>query len=704
MGLVVYENRVKVFLGVSLAVLLVCIVRLAQLQLSAPGPVQAEIDQLKELGTRARQFQTLRGKILDRRGATLAADMPQFEVRINYRLSCYLDDRVAQAKLAAVPMADQYKVHQQIKGRRQDLERILAKCARFGLNRVQAETNLQNLNDTVWNIRSFFYWARNQPDADLMAKYGGLNSVPVSQAIAALERRYPEAAERNRRIAALEDVPDLERDGTLLELKTEDEVTEAQLEFTDCNDVEVLPTGQRYYPYRSAAAQTIGWVGGATQPLKAFANDPLASYQQGEVCGREDGVEYVCESILRGRRGEVAYDIDKQLIRQTESQLGRDVQLTLDIDLQERIERRILDPQLNPAYCRAPTAAVVLDVRSGEILALVSLPSFDLNGARDHYGKLLADPNRPTVNRTIYRHYPPGSVAKPAILIAGLESGAITAQEPISCPAAEPPAGWPRCLIYRRSHTGHDSLWTNTARNATKGSCNVYFSRLAASLDAPVLQQWLLRFGYGREIPLDCPVPPAPGSIPRRLRQWPGEIGSTLAAAHPDGEIPPLLERDRKMFGIGQGNFRVTPLQVANAFATLARGGRFLPPRLFLSPAPPAPAEPVDLPIAPATLDVVRDGMSAVVNEQGGTAYTVFAGNDLGRHGVKLYGKTGSTEGPDNAWFAGFAQDTQGAKIALAVVVEGGQHGGSDAGTLARAIFEYCVEAGYVGSAPPAAR
>ena len=703
-----YEKRVKVFVGVILALLLICIVRLAQMQLGADATVQEQIAALKELPGLSKQLKTLRGKIVDRNGEILAADIPQFQICINYRLSCFLDDRVVVAKLAAAILQNanpsQYRIHKEVVEKRQDLEGVLDKCSRFGLTREQVESRIKALNDTVWNMKSFLYWRRNSPDPNLIAKYKTVNHVPLSQALAQLERQYPDLAERNQHIAQIEDqdIPEMNRRGWLVELKTEDDVFAAQLELADTEDLEILPTGHRYYPYRSAAAQTIGWVGQATQvrDRKVFADDPLASYLHGEVCGREDGVEYACESILRGRRGELVYDIDQQLIRETETEFGRDVQLTLDIKLQQQIEQRLTDPKVNLDYARAPIAGALIDVSSGDILALVSLPNYDLNAARHDYGKLQADPNQPVMNRALCRLYPPGSVAKPAVLIAGLESGAITPEEPISCPAAAPPSGWPRCWIYKRGGGGHDGSWTNNARNATRGSCNVYFSHLADRIDSLVLQEWFYRFGYGREVPLSYPEPPSPGSIPRHLRQWPGEIGSKPVSAATDTEsfdqIPPLEGRDRKMFGIGQGNFRVTPLQVANAFATLARGGRSLPPRLFLDPELP-PAEPVALPISPATLNVVYDGMSAVVNERGGTAYEAFATSDLAKHGVKVYGKTGSTERPFDAWFAGFAEDRAGTRIALALVVEGGQHGGGDAGPLAREVLQLCVQAGYLG-------
>ena len=702
-----YEKRVKVFIGISLAVLLICLLRLAQMQLFADDSLQDEIAKLKELRGLSKQFKTLRGKILDRQGEILAADLPQFQICLNYRLSCFLDDRVVIAKLAAARIEDTAEIYKQVDDKRQDLEQILDKCSLFGLSRRQVEDRIRGLNDTVWNLRSFYCWAGGNPDPNVVAKYQDLTHVPLAEALASLARQYPDPAERNRRIAKVTDIPEMSQDLPLVELKTEDEVFAAQqLECMDTNDVQILPTGRRYYPCRQAAAQTIGWVGPATQPrdLQAFADDRLANYLKGEVCGREDGVEYACESLLRGRRGEVVYDIDRQLVRQTDTEFGQDVRLTLDIRLQEQIERRLTDPKVNPDYARAPMAGAIIDVRSGDILALVSLPSYDLNSIRRDYDKLLADPNRPTTNRALCRLYPPGSVAKPVVLIAGLESGAITPGESIPCPAAPAPTGWPNCWIYRQHKAGHDGSWTNNnARNATKGSCNIYFSHLADRIDTRALQEWLFRFGYGREIPLCCPAPPSAGTIPRHLRQAPGEIGSTMAAITTDAEsvdqLPRLLERDRKMFGIGQGNFRVTPLQVANAFATLARRGRHLPPRLFSSPESAPAAEPVDLPISPATLQVVYEGMSAVVNERGGTAYDAFAGSGLAQRGVTVYGKTGSTERPYHAWFAGFAEDREGAKIALALVVESGQHGGSDAGPLACEILKLCVEAGYLGHA-----
>jgi cell division protein FtsI/penicillin-binding protein 2 len=192
----------------------------------------------------------------------------------------------------------------------------------------------------------------------------------------------------------------------------------------------------------------------------------------------------------------------------------------------------------------------------------------------------------------------------------------------------------------------------------------------------------------------------------RNFDQASGIISSGIVrgAVRSFADVPPLRERERRMFGIGQGNFRATPLQVANAMAALARRGIFKRPKLIKEVSnfkfQTSNSSGIDLGISPDTLDVIYDGMSAVVNEYGGTAnrqfepfLTIFARED-----VKVYGKTGSTERPEHAWFGGFAADSTGRKIAFAVVVEGGQHGSSDAAPLAREIIQLAVNEGHIGN------
>jgi penicillin-binding protein 2 len=329
------------------------------------------------------------------------------------------------------------------------------------------------------------------------------------------------------------------------------------------------------------------------------------------------------------------------------------------------------------------------------------LPVFDLNYIRRNYGAALLNANEPLRNRALNKQYPPGSVIKPLILIAGLESSKISPDEIIGCPAKKAPSGWPSCWLYNRfSWTGHDDKGLNYARNAVRGSCNIYFSRLADRIGPSVLQGWLFAFGYGRKTPL-TPAAVRQTKQKRDLRQAAGVISTS----RPQGpitafeQLPILAAGERRYFGIGQGNLRATPLQVANAMAAIARGGFYKAPRLFIEdPNGPGP-DAINLNISPATLDVVRDGMRAVVSEPEGTAYNEFEPAGFAWQEVEVFGKTGSTEAPDHAWFAGFAEDGAGRGIAIAVVVEGGQHGSSDAGPLARDIIQFCIDAGYIGAA-----
>jgi penicillin-binding protein 2 len=708
-----YKKRITILIIAGTILLGVCVFRLADMQLLSTSFYREQVSQLRIQQGSFQQVRTMRGRILDRYGQILAADEPRFWLAINYELSRFLDERVLQAMSLRVkskaPDSNTSPLQQEFADRQEDLDLLINKCVQFGMSREEVVLRLQKINDKIWNLRTFFAWARNSPGADLMKKYGrNLNNIPLAEAVADFEKKFPDPCDRLLLINKVDDIAELKKTQPIVELKTEDAVFAARVEFINVPGVEVTAKGQRVYPFGSAAAQTIGWVGPPRQQDKdLFAEDRLSSYLDDELCGREDGVEYVCEQILRGKRGEVVYDIDRQLVRQTEAQFGQDVRLTIDIELQKKIEHRIADCSLNH-ICKAPAAAVVIDAGSGDILALVSLPDYDLNLARQTYGMLAGDPCEPLRNRAINMHYPPGSVIKPLILTAGMESGKITANEIISCPSHRAPQGWPNCLIFLRNHWGHDTMWSNTARNAIKGSCNIYFSHLADRIDPVVLQSWLFRFGYGRlALPDSIPAPPPssdespePNLPPRLFRQVQGQIANTPAKDTITSfeQLPALEPGEERWFGIGQGNLRVTPLQVANAMACLARGGIYLPPRLIADPCSPKP-QAINLNISPVTLATVYEGMHAVVEESGGTANREFEpvlGNFSSR-GIRLYGKTGSTTQPEHAWFGGFAKDTRGRIIAVSVLVEGGQAGSSDAAPLGRDILLFCAEAGYLG-------
>jgi penicillin-binding protein 2 len=705
-----YDKRIKIFVILSALLLLICLTRLTQMQLLPTSSVQSDIEELKRQRGQSQQLKTVRGKILDRTGKVLAIDEPQFQLCVNYNLTCFMDDRIRQGKLLRAAAKEEpdavTEVQEELDTGLTDLNQVINKCAQFkGVDPSEIKIEIQKINDSIWNLRLFQAWRRNFPDSELFNKYDNPISIPDYEAIADFETKEPNEIKRLRLVNKI-DIVEMYDPKPLLELKTDDDIFAAQLEFLNVNGIQILPKARRSYPYGTAAAQTIGWVGPVThnqEDKQLFADDKLSSYLSGEICGREDGIEYVCEIILRGRRGEEAYDIDSQLISRTDSRFGKDVSLTLDIELQQRIENYLADYNHDP-NCGPGMAAVVIEVATGDILALVSMPLFDVNRARYDYSELANDPDKPLINRAINEWYPPGSVIKPLILIAGLESGEITPEEVIPCPAQKAPRNWPNCLLYNRYRVGHDGRWENYARNAIRGSCNIYFSRLANSIDPLVLQQWLFKFGYGRNI-LFPPLSFDESELFRNLRQLQGVISNTIPRETITSfeQVPPLSKSERRWFGIGQGNLRVTPLQVANAMAAIARGGTYKPPRLFMDNTYEFDFNKIDLGISLQTLAVIYDGMSAVVNETGGTAYTTFQPilTSLVEQDIKVYGKTGSTETPEHAWFGGFATDSQNRSIAIAVVVEGGQSGSSDAAPLARDIIQFCVDAEYVGKTVP---
>ncbi|MDD5326304.1 MAG: penicillin-binding transpeptidase domain-containing protein [Phycisphaerae bacterium] len=680
------------------------------MQLFSGSFYRDKIARLKLQKSDIRQLKTVRGRILDRNGKVLAVDEPRFQLYINYDLTCFMDERVRECKLLTASGKDDAetataKAQEKINDGLADLNQIIDKCAQLGgVKASEIKAEIQKINDTIWNRRTFQAWRNNFPKSEVFGDYKNIISIPDYVATADFEKKEPNSIERLRLINKV-DIAEMHRNWPLAELKTDDDIFTAQIEFSDIEGVGILAKGERFYPFGSAAAQTIGWVGPATQEAdrQLFTDDKLSRYLDGEVCGREDGVEYACESILRGKRGEIVYDIDRELIDETNARFGRDVSLTLDIELQQKTEKYITDCGYNP-NCRSPMAAVVIEVASGDILALVSTPCFDLNRIRFDYGSIANDPNEPLRNRAINKQYPPGSVIKPVILTAGMESGKITADEVISCPAEAAPKGWPNCWIYNKyKWTGHDDMWTNNARNAIKGSCNIYFSHLADRIDPLVLQRWLFKFGYGHKLPLiagDSSLAQTKDEA-RDLRQVTGQISTTPAAGDilSAEQLPSIDRSEMRHFGIGQGNMRATPLQVANAMATIARGGVYKPPRLILTQDEGRKTrdEGRNLGISAETLRVVYDGMYAVVNEPSGTAYNEFASSGFAQQGINIYGKTGSTEAPENAWFGGFAEDSTGKKIAIAVLVEGGQHGSSDAAPLARNIIQFCIETGHIG-------
>ena len=679
----------------------ITIARLVQMQLISASTFQSEISKLKLQRTETKQFKTIRGKILDRNGQILAENYPKFQLNISYDLCSALDQRLIDAELAAVKQKQQIteddiiQTQQQLQQKTEITQDIIIRCANFGISPEDIRQQISKINDKVWNMRYFLAWARNNPSKELIEKYGSIGSVPFSIASEDFEKNHS-LTERLILTKKVDDIAEMKIPYNLLELNTSNDIFSAQLEFMNIKEgLDIVPSSQRIYPYNSTACQLIGWVG-PENDSDLFNDDKLMEYKQGDFSGRRPGIEYVCEPILRGRRGNELYDIDKQLIRRTQSQLGYDVTLTIDIKLQQKIEKYITDVNDNPK-AKSPTSVVIIDTNTGEILAMVSTPTYDLNTIRSDYSNLINDKNRPLINRAINALYPPGSVAKPLIAIAGLETSQITADTIISCPAQDPPTGWPRCWIQKaNSWSGHDDKWPNNTRNALKGSCNIFFSKLADKTETRTLQKYLYDLGYGHHL-LSPPSAIEKTPFSRQLTEADGIIASTIPESTVTSfdQIGFLEDREKRYFGIGQGNLRVTPLQVAVSMSIIANKGIYRKPAIIKD----EPYNPMFMEINSTSFDTVSDGMDAVVNETDGTAEKIFASANFAEKDVKVFGKTGSTEAPLHAWFAGFANDSHNRSIAFAVLVEGGEHGATDAGPIAREAIAMCIDADYIGKA-----
>jgi penicillin-binding protein 2 len=351
----------------------------------------------------------------------------------------------------------------------------------------------------------------------------------------------------------------------------------------------------------------------------------------------------------------------------------------------------------------------MIHVPTGQILAMVSEPGYDLNRYYDDYRLLTAEPTNlvylPLLHRAVALRHPPGSTVKPITALAGLATGTITPDTVLPCAPGymgKSPTNF-RCWIYKRYHRPHDDL---DLVEAIMRSCNVYFFRVGDQVGHDALCQWFSLLGYDRPCGTGLPEEKS-GRVPDS--RWYRRVADR-------GVYP----SDTWNMSIGQGEIGPTPLHVANAMATIARDGVLLSPRISLNAGPEQVRQ--TLPIPGEYIAAVREGMKRVVNQRdGGTAYRHFHGAGVGLD-VTLCGKTGTAETApqrvdsnengridgqdmivrqgDTAWFAGFAPH-ENPQVAFAVVVEYCQGGGgTNAGPIAREMVRLADELHYLQPAP----
>jgi penicillin-binding protein 2 len=425
------------------------------------------------------------------------------------------------------------------------------------------------------------------------------------------------------------------------------------------------PAQQRLYPKHEVAAATLGYVGEVSEDAIAKSG---SLYRPGDVVGKF-GIEGEYDQVLSGRDGmrRVIVNSRGEEVGSLTTILalpGNDLRLTLDLDLQMAAEAALGDQ---------PGAVVALDPRTGEVLAMVSHPSFDPNDFakridRGEWEKLTDDPMKPMMNKAIQAQLAPGSVFKIVTATAALETGTIQPDFTLHCAGA--------IDIY--GHTYHDWVWEKhkghgsvDLHRAIIVSCDVYFYTLGKLLGIEKLDYFANRLGLGARTGIDLPAE-APGLIPSP--EW---VQKALKRKWWAGETMPVA--------IGQGAVVVTPLQLARMIGAIAWGGTFVRPHLaFKDQLLALGVDPPDdsarnFPLSESTLEALTRGMWGVVNEGEGT------GAGARCPGIDIAGKTGTAQVvsvdlmksqhnanfKNNAWFVGFAPSIKPEIVVAALVMQG---------------------------------
>ena len=445
----------------------------------------------------------------------------------------------------------------------------------------------------------------------------------------------------------------------------------------------------RDYPLGSLAVHAVGYVGRINEnELKELDS---SNYRGSSYVGKT-GVEKFYESTLHG---EVGYQHEEtnaagRVLRVLERRLptpGQNLYLTIDLDLQQVAELALTGKR---------GAVVAISPKTGEVLVLASMPGYDpspfVNGISSaDYKALQTDIDQPLFNRVLNGQYPPGSTVKPLVALAGLEYDEVTPSTSTFCPGwFSLPGDEHRYRDWKKG--GHGTV---NVRLAIMHSCDVYFYDLARTLGIDRMYKYLSYFGLGTKTNIDLPAEFS-GLLPSR--EW--KRSARKQAWYPGETL---------ITGIGQGFMLATPVQLAEAVATLANRGDHLQAHMLRATQPPGQTELVmqptthlgKVPVAdPANWDTVIGAMEDVIHAPGGTAQGVSRG--ITYH---MAGKTGTAQVfglkqnekykaseiderlRDHALFVAFAP-VEDPEIAVAVVVENGGSGSGEAAPIARAVLD----------------
>jgi len=440
----------------------------------------------------------------------------------------------------------------------------------------------------------------------------------------------------------------------------------------------------RSYINNELGAHTFGYVGEVSD--YELEKGKVTDYKSGDIVGKS-GLEQIWDKDLRGSDGGAQIEVNVsgrpvQMLGKKQPIAGNDLVLTIDVNIQKAAEKamderlRYLQDKLGNPEAKA-AAAVVMNPQTGEILAIVSRPTFDpnkFNGgiSTKDWKEINDNPSNPLQNRTINAEYPPGSGFKIVTGTAALETGKVTPEEKI----LDTGRHW---LVPSKGNAHNAALGWIDFRVALAKSDNVYFYELGNRLGIDILEQWARKFGLGAPTGIKLPHEDEGLVANQRYKKkvydedW--VLSETFDAS------------------IGQGFQLTTPIQMATVISIVANGGHRFRPYLVSKIVSPtngevlqtfAPEELGTVPMSPKTLEAIRTGLRDVVTPAGTAGY-IFEGFP-----IPIAGKTSTAENPhgdDHGWFIAYGP-YDNPTIAIAVVVEQGGYGSDSAAPIARKIME----------------
>ncbi|MFW6061152.1 MAG: penicillin-binding transpeptidase domain-containing protein [Phycisphaeraceae bacterium] len=690
---------------------------------------------------------TVRGRILDRWGRVLAVDEPGFDIAVNYQVIsgdwAYQRGRAAAQRSAGDRWAEMSPERRRALVDREQAaydrqaERLWQTLAELGgVPRDELERRKSQIVQRVHRMSSHLYaaWQRRR-------------EIELGEPVALPEVIQP-IGEQRQAHSLLRDVDQAVRRA----VQTFQAEASEDPALTVWQQVELRRPKQRRYPQETQQIEidrshlpsplrddepievTVRGVGVHVVGLMRdfWAEDKqrrpfryvdehgrqridLGGYLAGDRLGRF-GVEASTEDRLRGLRGQEVRQLDTGRTQRTEPVAGSDVELTLDIRLQARIQA-LMSPEIGlmtfqPWHVRENVegeaarvgerlngAAVVLDAETSEVLAAVSVPSMPLETLEQESEKIYDDRvNMPYLNRAVARPFQPGSTIKPLVFVSAVSARVHPLDGVIDCIGhlyPDDPNHY-RCWIFK-AHGGltHGPL---DGAEAIARSCNVYFYALGRDMGVGRIGQWFARFGLGEPTGVGLPE----------------EVGGDLP--DPATADARFNYRDAIYMGIGQGPVRWTPMQAAGAYATLVRRGRVLHPTIIRDAHRNEPRRPHEPRFHRQSFETAMQGLNDVVNASYGSGRTLRLDDGdrepiFNIEDVTVYGKSGTAEGVplridsdedgritgadeivkrgDHAWFIALATPPGAVRPThvVAVVVAYGGSGSQTAGPIANQIL-----------------